>query len=92
MKLLRNSFIVCLLAAFLPMVAQNVEISTPGMSLLLKANVGENLKFVYFGERLSDADAASLREVEPARYDAYPHMGSTVRPRRRLPLDMPMAI
>ena len=75
MKLLRNSFIVCLLAAFLPMVAQNVEISTPGMSLLLKANVGENLKFVYFGERLSDADAASLREVEPARYDAYPAYG-----------------
>ncbi|MGN0205718.1 MAG: alpha-galactosidase [Muribaculaceae bacterium] len=54
---------------------QNVEISTPGTTLLLTAQEGSNLKFLYFGERLSSADAAVLREVETPQRDAYPAYG-----------------
>ena len=63
------------MAAALTITAQNVEISTPGTTMLLKAKQGENLKFLYFGNKLSAADAEAVRATEKARYDAYPAYG-----------------
>lgn len=43
---------ICLFAVNL--FAQNVCISTPGTSLVLSAPVGGDLKYVYYGNKLSD--------------------------------------
>ncbi|MGN0213618.1 MAG: alpha-galactosidase [Muribaculaceae bacterium] len=55
--------------------AQNVDVTTPGMSLLLSAPKGGNLKVLYLGSRLSESDALALRSTENAQYDAYPAYG-----------------
>ena len=75
MNLLRNLSLFACIGAATTVMAQNVEISTPGMSLLLKAKQGENLKFIYFGNKLAAADAEVVRATEDARYDAYPAYG-----------------
>ena len=66
---------LCAIAASAAALAQNVEISTPGSTLLLSAPEGGSLKYVYYGERLSAADAAAVRAVEKPKYDAYPAYG-----------------
>ncbi|MGM9803986.1 MAG: alpha-galactosidase [Muribaculaceae bacterium] len=76
MKIIKNivSAAICAIMAS-SMAAQNVDVTTPGMSLLLSAPEGGNLKVLYFGSRLSDDDARALRGTESAHYDAYPAYG-----------------
>lgn len=64
---------ICLFAVNL--FAQNVCISTPGTSLVLSAPVGGDLKYVYYGNKLSDADVATINQVESNNYSAYPVYG-----------------
>ena len=75
MNLLRKLSLIACLSAASAVMAQNVEISTPGSTMLLSARQGENLKFLYFGNRLSAADAEAVRATDDARYDAYPAYG-----------------
>lgn len=64
---------ICLFAVNL--FAQNVCISTPGTSLVLSAPIGGDLKYVYYGNKLSDADVAAINQVESNNYSAYPVYG-----------------
>lgn len=75
MNLLRKLSLIACIATAATVMAQNVEITTPGMSMLLQAKQGENLKFIYFGNKLAAADAEVVRATEDARYDAYPTYG-----------------
>ena len=75
MNLLRKLSLIACIATAATVMAQNVEITTPGMSMLLQAKPGENLKFIYFGNKLAAADAEVVRATEDARYDAYPAYG-----------------
>lgn len=64
---------ICLFAVNL--FAQNVCISTPGTSLVLSAPIGGDLKYIYYGNKLSDADVAAINQVESNNYSAYPVYG-----------------
>lgn len=59
------------------MFAQNICISTPNTSLVLSAQAGEDLKYIYYGNKLSDADARVINLVESNHYSAYPVYGLT---------------
>ena len=75
-NMMRRSLLVtglCLFAAGL--FAQNVCISTPNTSLLLSAPVGGDLKYVYYGDKLSEADLNAAGQVENSNYSAYPVYG-----------------
>lgn len=54
--------------------AEIVHISTPGTSMLLDAEISKPLSFIYYGDRLSDADAAQVASVEQ-KHVAYPVYG-----------------
>ena len=55
--------------------AQELHISTPSTSLVLSAPVGGDLKYVYYGDKLSDAELPTVSRVEGANYPAYPVYG-----------------
>lgn len=57
------------------MLAQNVCIATPGTSLVLSAPQGRELKYVYYGNKLSATDLQEISKVEAGRYAAYPVYG-----------------
>lgn len=60
----------------LPMRAENIVMSTPNTSVVLHASQGEELKFAYFGEKLSSAE---VEQLQPSGNDfntaAYPAFG-----------------
>ncbi len=65
-----------LLAAFtLTAAAENVHIATPNSSLLLDATEGKALKFLYYGNTLTDTDITNIRSAGVAKLDAYPTYG-----------------
>ncbi len=57
------------------LLADNVCVSTPGTSLVVDATQGKDLKFVYYGARLSTADLSTLSAAETADNAAYPAYG-----------------
>ena len=63
--------------------AQDVLISTRNTSLLLDAPVGGEVRFIYYGDKLSTSDAATLLETEQKTFSAYPDRksGSAGMPR-----------
>lgn len=61
-----------LLVGSLP--AQNVCVSTPKTSLVLSAPVGGELKYLYYGNRLSETDLQNIEAVEETK-TAYPVYG-----------------
>ncbi|MCM1096057.1 MAG: alpha-galactosidase [Terasakiella sp.] len=63
-----------LLAAATTASAAPVHITTPGTSLLLEATEGAAPVILYYGARLTDADAASVAAVEKG-HNAYPAYG-----------------
>lgn len=72
--------IVLAAAVLLPwtaMWARPVHVPTATTSLVVDATEGQPLKFLYYGERLSDADVAALEASGTARHDAYPVYGMT---------------
>lgn len=66
---------LCFTAAVLPSKGEDISIHTPGISMLLRADKGETLKFEYFGAKVSDTDAANIREMGTGLFDAYPAYG-----------------
>ena len=66
-------FCFMMLSSYL--LAQSIHISTKNMSLVLNAQTGKELKFVYFGQKLSDQDLNSIEKTEAAQFAAYPAYG-----------------
>lgn len=64
---------VCLLT--LGTLAENVCISTPSTSLVVDATQGAEPKIVYYGQRLSTSDMATLTAAGVPSYAAYPVYG-----------------
>ena len=62
--------------ATMPLCAENIHIGTPGSSLVLDATQGKPLKFLYYGNALSDADIANLGAAGTPGFDAYPVYGN----------------
>ena len=58
------------------MAAETVDISTPHTSLVLDATKGQELKQLYYGDRLAAADMAALNAAGGAAYAAYPVYGT----------------
>ena len=52
-----------------------VRVATPNNELVLKAEKGSDLKILYYGSKLSDADLAGLEASGAAGLDAYPAYG-----------------
>ena len=55
--------------------AQNISISTTKTSLVLSAPVGEELKYMYYGSKLSEADFRAINSAEKGNLSAYPVYG-----------------
>lgn len=66
--------ISALLCASLAAMA-HVRVTTPETGMVLKADAGSDLKVLYYGARLSDADVAGLEAAGAAWVDAYPAYG-----------------
>ncbi|MDE6328963.1 MAG: alpha-galactosidase [Duncaniella sp.] len=74
--ILRLLAAVALGAAPASALAEIVDVSTPGTSLVLDATEGQPLKILYYGDRLSPAEAASIQETGGAiSLNAYPVYG-----------------
>lgn len=56
-------------------VADVHEISTPNTTLLLRADVGDFPRYVYYGSHLKSSDIAALMETHPQEVAAYPTYG-----------------
>jgi len=70
----RLSIIVLSLVMAISAMAQ-IRIATPDIELILKADVGGGVQIQYFGERLSDVDAANLGASGVPNHNAYPAYG-----------------
>lgn len=70
----RIILISALLCASLAAMSQ-VRVTTPETEMVLKADAGSDLKVLYYGARLSDADVAGLEAAGAAWVDAYPAYG-----------------
>ncbi len=55
--------------------AKVLKLDTPSTSMVLDAEKGKNLKFLYYGGRISDSDADNLRAAGSPVADAYPAYG-----------------
>lgn len=75
MKKAKFAFLMaaCLSAGSLQ--AENVCVSTPSTSLVVEATQGQELKFVYYGAHLADADQQYLGDAGASWYSAYPAYG-----------------
>lgn len=54
---------------------QNILISTPKTSMVLSAPVNGDLKFLYYGSKLSDTDYQTICSTEKSQISAYPVYG-----------------
>lgn len=57
--------------------AELIKLDTPATSLVLDAVKGKNLKFMYYGGKISDNDANGLAAAGAPAVDAYPGYGMT---------------
>lgn len=63
-------------AAFLSLaMAAQVRVTSPGTELLLDAQAGKELKVIYFGARLTDADLLSVSDAGTCGCKVYPAYG-----------------
>ncbi len=73
---MRKYFLVAGICLFtVNLFAQNVCISTPGTSLVLSAPTGGDLRYVYYGNKLSETDVATINQIGSDNYSAYPVYG-----------------
>lgn len=73
---MRKYFLVAGICLFtVNLFAQNVCISTPGTSLVLSAPTGGDLRYVYYGNKLSETDVATINQTGSDNYSAYPVYG-----------------
>lgn len=59
----------------LPGFSRNLNLSTPASTLILEAPDGGELRYVYYGTKLSDTDLQHIGDAEKARHGAYPVYG-----------------
>ncbi|MDE7406827.1 MAG: alpha-galactosidase, partial [Muribaculaceae bacterium] len=59
----------------LTMQAEKVHVTTPGTSMLLEATKGKPLRFLHYGERLSDTDVINITSSGYNGTQAYPVYG-----------------
>ena len=59
----------------MPLSAENICISTPRTSLVVNATEGQELKFIYYGEKLSENDLANIDNSGVPQFSAYPVYG-----------------
>ena len=74
-NLIRIYWIVALLFLTGELVAQDVHLSTPHTSLVLSAPVGGELRYVYYGNKLTDFDYKEIHNVSTMHHIAYPVYG-----------------
>lgn len=55
--------------------ADNLMISTPNTCMVLSAEIDADFRFLYYGERLTDADLRNIGSLESGRMSAYPVYG-----------------
>lgn len=55
--------------------AQNICISTPNTSLVLKAQKSGELKYLYYGNKLSETDFENIEQASNCNHNAYPVYG-----------------
>lgn len=71
----RILFLISLCYIVNSLFAQNILISTPKTSIMLSAPIGGDLKYLYYGNKLSDADFQSISNTEEGNFFAYPVYG-----------------
>ena len=64
-----------MLTMAMPAMADQVNVSTQGMSLVLDVENGQPAKYLYFGSRLDERDKANLSVTANGRMDVYPAYG-----------------
>ena len=78
MNIMKN---LCMLAGALALcggaTAETIDIATPHTSLVLDATKGQELKQLYYGDRLTAADLANIADAGGAQNTAYPVFGTT---------------
>lgn len=76
---MKHKFLLLLLlwGVVYPLFAQvdEISISTPHTSLLLSAPQGEELKYLYYGKKLTEADVCAVVSTEKINLSAYPVYG-----------------
>ena len=65
----------CLASLPMTMWAETLHVATPGTSLVIDASKGDKAKFLYYGEKLSDADVSALGDSGAAALDLFPAYG-----------------
>ena len=55
--------------------AENICVSTPNTSLVINASEGQELKFIYYGEKLSEDDLKNISSSGLSQFPAYPVYG-----------------
>ena len=55
--------------------AENICVSTPNTSLVINASEGQELKFIYYGEKLSEDDLKNINSSGLPQFPAYPVYG-----------------
>ena len=71
----RILFLISLCYIVNSLFAQNILISTPKTSIMVSAPIGGDLKYLYYGNKLSDADFQSISNTEKGNFFAYPVYG-----------------
>ncbi|MDE6270057.1 MAG: alpha-galactosidase [Muribaculaceae bacterium] len=67
--------VVAALGTTMAVNAEVINLSTPGTSLVLDANVGHPLRILYYGEKLADDEIAAMKSSPLAHHEAYPVYG-----------------
>ena len=75
MKHLKRYIAAASLLCVLPMAAERLHVSTPSTSLVLDANKGDQLKFLYYGKALKGADLDNFTAAGTGWQAAYPVYG-----------------
>lgn len=76
---MKNLIRICLFTMFLfvtgDLAAQNIHLSTPRTSLVLSAPAGGELKYVYYGSKLTENDCREVYNAPTMQHAAYPVYG-----------------
>ena len=75
MKTLKIVLLLFCLFALNELCGQNTSISTPNTTLVLSAPIGGELKYLYYGTKLSQNQADELNNFEQPEFSAYPVYG-----------------
>ena len=71
----KRIFLIAAVAFLSLAMAAQVRVTSPGTELLLDAQAGKELKVIYFGARLTDADLLSVSDAGTCGCNAYPAYG-----------------